>query len=55
MQAIPAGVRGGCGTKYDFNVLRLRIEAIIGSYKMDFTSIFKGRFSKSYYGEHSLQ
>lgn len=44
-QAIPAGVRGGCGTKYDFNVLRLRIEAIIGSYTMDFTSIFEGRFS----------
>lgn len=44
-QAIPAGVRGGCGTKYDFNVLRLRIEAIISSYKMDFTSIFEGRIS----------
>ena len=44
-QAIPAGVRGGCGTKYDFRALHLRIEAIIGSYTMDFTSIFKGRFS----------
>ena len=44
-QAIPAGVRGGCGTKYDFNMLRLRIESIIGSYTMDFTSIFEGRFS----------
>ena len=44
-QAIPAGVRGGCGTKYDFNVLRLRIESIIGSYTMDFTSIFEGRKS----------
>ena len=44
-QAIPAGVRGGCGTKYDFNVLRLRIEAIISSYTMDFTSVFEGRFS----------
>ena len=44
-QAIPAGVRGGCGTKYDFRALRLRIEAIISSYTMDFTSIFKGRFS----------
>ena len=42
-QAIPAGVRGGCGTKYDFNMLRLRIEAIIGSYTMDFTSIFEGQ------------
>jgi len=30
-QAIPAGVRGGCGTKYDFRALHLRIEAIIGS------------------------
>ena len=44
-QAIPAGVRGGCGTKYDFRALHLRIEAIIGSYTMDFASIFKGRFS----------
>ena len=44
-QAIPAGVRGGCGTKYDFRALHLRIEAIIGSYTMDFTSIFEGRFS----------
>lgn len=44
-QAIPAGVRGGCGTKYDFRVLHLRIEAMIDSYTMDFTSIFKGRFS----------
>ena len=42
-QAIPAGVRGGCGTKYDFNTLRLRIDAIISSYTMDFTSIFKGQ------------
>ena len=42
-QAIPAGVRGGCGTKYDFRALHLRIEAIIGSYTMDFTSIFKGQ------------
>ena len=30
-QAIPAGVRGGCGTKYDFRALHLRIEASIGS------------------------
>ena len=45
IQAIPAGVRGGCGTKYDFRALHLRIEAIIGSYTMDFTSIFEGRFS----------
>ena len=44
-QAIPAGVRGGRGTKYDFNVLRLRIETIIVSYTMDFTSIFEGRKS----------
>ena len=44
-QAIPAGVRGGCGTKYDFRALHLRIESIIGSYTMDFTSIFEGRFS----------
>lgn len=44
-QAIPAGVRGGCGTKYDFRALHLRIEAIIGSYTMDFTSIFEGRKS----------
>ena len=42
-QAIPAGVRGGCGTKYDFRALHLRIEAIIGSYTMDFTSIFEGQ------------
>ena len=42
-QAIPAGVRGGCGTKYDFRALHLRIEAIISSYTMDFTSIFKGQ------------
>ena len=42
-QAIPAGVRGGCGTKYDSRALHLRIEAIIGSYTMDFTSIFKGQ------------
>ena len=45
IQAIPAGVRGGCGTKYDFRALHLRIEAIIGSYTMDFTSIFEGRKS----------
>ena len=37
--------RGGSGTKYDFRALHLRIEAIIGSYTMDFTSIFEGRFS----------
>lgn len=43
IQAIPARVRGGCGTKYDFRALHLRIEAIIGSYTMDFTSIFKGQ------------
>lgn len=45
IQAISAGVRGGCGTKYDFRALHLRIEAIIGSYTMDFTSIFEGRKS----------
>ena len=50
LQAIQSGHRrfrraceGDGGTKYDFRALRLRIEAIISSYTMDFTSIFKGQ------------
>ena len=39
-QAIPAGVRGGCGTKYDFNTLRLRIDAIISKLYEEFHEHF---------------
>ena len=42
-QAIPAGVRGTYGKRCGFNILHICMEAIISSYTMDFTSIFKGQ------------